>query len=126
MILREAGENELIPSVVKEGKPAKDFEPDFFIVSIAHGQPKQGVTDYNILKNYDFSVPNRDKQQKRQDFKDYIKRHKGDLPAKRFANFHMLLYLAELMDPDTSLTIAYHVAEEKPLDEALNDLLQSM
>ena len=37
MILREPGPNEMIPSVVKEGKPAKEFEPDFFIVSLAHG-----------------------------------------------------------------------------------------
>jgi len=58
MVLREAGPNEMIPSVVKEGKPAKEFEPDFFIVSLAHGQPK-GKKDYNILKNYDFPVYNR-------------------------------------------------------------------
>lgn len=37
MILREPGPNEMIPSVVKEGKPAKEFEPDFFIVSLGNG-----------------------------------------------------------------------------------------
>lgn len=37
MILREPGPNEMIPSVVKEGKPAKEFEPDFFIVSLSNG-----------------------------------------------------------------------------------------
>jgi nuclear protein localization family protein 4 len=60
MVLREPGPNEMIPSVLKEGKPAKEFEPDFFIVSLAHGQPK-GLKDYNILKNHDFPVMNRDK-----------------------------------------------------------------
>jgi hypothetical protein len=40
MVLRIAAPNEMIPSVVKEGKPVKEFEPDFFIVSLAHGQPK--------------------------------------------------------------------------------------
>jgi hypothetical protein len=59
MVLREPAANEMIPSVVKEGKPAKEFEPDFFIVSLAHGQPK-GSKDYNILKNYDFPVYFRD------------------------------------------------------------------
>lgn len=37
MVLREEGKNEKIPSVLKEGKPVKEFEPDFFIVSLAHG-----------------------------------------------------------------------------------------
>ena len=58
MILREAGPNEMITTVVMEGKTAKEFEPDFFIVSLSNGQPK-GKKDYNILKNYDFPVRNR-------------------------------------------------------------------
>jgi nuclear protein localization family protein 4 len=58
MVLREPGANEMIPSVVMEGKPVKEFEPDFFIVSLSNGQPKT-KKDYNILKNYDFPVRNR-------------------------------------------------------------------
>ena len=77
MVLREPAFNEMIPSVVKDGKTVKEFEPDFFIVSLAHGQPK-GNRDYNILKNYDFPFMNRPKAQTRQDYKDYIKRHKSE------------------------------------------------
>jgi nuclear protein localization family protein 4 len=53
MVLREPASNEMIPTVMKEGKPVKEFEPDFFIVSLTHGQPKT-KKDYNILKSYDF------------------------------------------------------------------------
>ena len=78
MVLREPAENEMIPSVVMEGKPVKEFEPDFFIVSLSNGQPKT-KKDYNILKNYDFPVRNRGgKAATRKDFQDYIKRHKGE------------------------------------------------
>jgi len=77
MVLREAGPNEMIPSVVKEGKTVKEFEPDFFIVSLAHGQPKN-KKDYNILKNYDFPPLNRNKKVSKADFKDYMKRHKSE------------------------------------------------
>lgn len=78
MILREPGPNEMIPSVMKEGKTVKEFEPDFFIVSLAHGQPKT-KKDYNILKNYDFPVFNRNgKFPNRQDYKNYIKKHKNE------------------------------------------------
>jgi nuclear protein localization family protein 4 len=77
MTLREGGPNEMIPSVVKEGKPAKEFEPDFFIVSLAHGQPK-GKKDFNILKNYDFPASNRGKMVTNKDFKEFLKRHKSE------------------------------------------------
>ena len=87
MILREAGENEMIPSVVKEGKPAKEFEPDFFIVSLANGQPKSGK-DYRYLKNYDFPVYNRSKKApQKKDFTDYLKKHKGEQSQRKYASF---------------------------------------
>lgn len=64
MVLRESGPNEMIPSVVKEGKTVKEFEPDFFIVSLGHGATRS-EKDYNILKNYDFPPLNRGKAQTR-------------------------------------------------------------
>ena len=87
MILREANPNEMIPSVVKEGKPAKEFEPDFFIVSLGNGQPRSGI-DYRYLKNYDFPPYNRgNKEPTIKDFQDYLKRHKGEPSQKKYASF---------------------------------------
>ena len=77
MVLREPKENEMIPSVVKEGKTVKEFEPDFFIVSLSNGQPRKN-NDFTILKNYDFTVYNRKKQPIRKDYQDYVKRHKKE------------------------------------------------
>jgi hypothetical protein len=37
MIIREPTSDEAMPAVLREGKPVKEFEPDFFIISIAHG-----------------------------------------------------------------------------------------
>lgn len=62
MILREPAANEMIPSVIMGGKPVKEFEPDFFIVSLNDGRPK-GTKDYNYLKNFDFQVRNRGQKQ---------------------------------------------------------------
>mmetsp|Transcript_35838 Transcript_35838/g.34875 ORF Transcript_35838/g.34875 Transcript_35838/m.34875 type:complete len:129 (+) Transcript_35838:1211-1597(+) len=105
MVLRECGPNEMIPSVMKEGAQVKEFEPDFFIVSVAHGQPKT-KKDFNILKNYDFPVFNRGKAPNKEDFKNYIKRHKSEPSQRKFACFQLLIYISELMDPDTALIIA--------------------
>ena len=125
MTLRECDSNEMIPSIVREGKPVKEFEPDFFVVSLGNGQPKQDK-DYSYLKNYDFPVSNRRNPPSQKDFKDYMKRHKSEPSQRGFANFHMLVFLAEMMDIDTSLSIATCVAEERKLDEALVELLQSI
>mgnify|MGYP000364670021 CR=1 FL=1 len=78
MILRTPSPIEMIPTVIKEGKPATELEPDFFIVSLANGQPK-GNKDYNYLKNHDFPIFSKDnKQIMGKEYKDYIRRHKGE------------------------------------------------
>ncbi len=125
MILREPGANEMIPSVMKEGKVVKEFEPDFFIVQAGHGVPKT-QKDYNILKNYDFPTPNRGKAPARQDFKTYLARHKGEPSQRRLACFSLLIYIADVLDINTALAIAEKVAKEEPLDSALVELLESM
>ncbi len=77
MILREPKEDEMIPSVLLEGKAAKEFEPDFFIVQLANGQPRV-KKDYTYLKNYDFPVLNRGVKHTKKDYGDYIRRHKTE------------------------------------------------
>lgn len=37
-------ENECMPAVLREGAPIKEFEPDFFLVSLANGQPNANNT----------------------------------------------------------------------------------
>ena len=45
---------------VAKGKESSKFDPDFFIVNVAHGAPsdKKG---HNILKTYDFPMESRQK-----------------------------------------------------------------
>jgi hypothetical protein len=78
------------------------------------------------LKYYDFPVSNRGKPVSRQDFKDFLRKHKQDPSQRKFACFQLLIYLAEMMDIHTALTIAQNVGEEKPLDPALVELLESI
>lgn len=125
MVLKVPKENEMVPSVLKEGNPVKEFEQDFFIVSLQHGHPKT-KKNYNIMKSYDFNVPNRDRKTQRKDFRDYFKRSKSMPAQERFACFNFLLYLAEIMDLDTALSVARCVANEQPLDPALVELLESL
>lgn len=59
MIIREPKHDEAMPAVLREGAPVKEFEPDFFLVSLAHGQPNANNTQFNILKRYDYPTKNR-------------------------------------------------------------------
>jgi hypothetical protein len=125
MILRTPAENEMIPSVLQEGKPAKEFEIDFFIVTLAHGSMKEGK-DFGILKFFDFPVANRQVSRSGKDFKDFIKRHKNEPATRRYASFQFLVYLAERLDVETAFTIAQSMAEEKAIDPALAEMLEQM
>lgn len=128
MIIREPNENEAMPAVLREGAPVKEFEPDFFIVSLAHGQPNQNNMKFNILKRFDFATMNRfGKKTTHKDFSNFMRQTKGQKTQyDRFASFQFLLCLAEVLDIDTALTIARHVEQEIPLDSALVELLESM
>lgn len=119
-------ETDMLPMVMKENKPVTEFEPDFFIVSLAHGQPRD-KRDYNILKNYDFPPANRLEGITKSDVASFITRHKMDKPNwRRFASFHFLVYLAQHLDLGTAETVADAVANEQQLDKVLVELISSI
>ena len=103
----------------------KEFEPEFFIVTMSHGQPAP-TTDYGILKLYDFPATNRGQPATRAEFKGYLKKYKSEPTERRFANFHLLIFIADLLDVDTALTLAQSVAAEKPIEDFLIELMESM
>jgi nuclear protein localization family protein 4 len=120
--VREPGPDDMVPTILTKGKGVKEIEPEFFIVSLAHGQPQHGK-DYNILKIHDFPAKNRDKPASQAEFSGYLKKYKAEKSERKFANFQLLLYVADLLDLDTAIAIATNVAAEKPLDPALVELL---
>jgi nuclear protein localization family protein 4 len=85
MVVREAEENEMIPAIIKEGKNVKEFDPEYFIVSLSNGQPKDTTQEFKILRNYDFLAQNRRMKPNKTDFKKYINAHKGDKSVHKFA-----------------------------------------
>ena len=59
LAVREPKPDEAMPPFLREGTGVKEFETDFMIVSLAHGQPNENNTQFNILKRYDYPVMNR-------------------------------------------------------------------
>lgn len=116
-----------MPAVLREGAGVTEFENEFMIVSLAHGQPNENNTQFNILKRYDYPVMHRfGKEQTQGDFTTFLRNSKGlKTNFERFSCFQFLLHLAKIMDIDTAITIAQNVVEEKPIDSALVELLET-
>lgn len=105
LVVRTPEPHEMVPPFVQEGAAVTEIPPEFFIVNVGHGQPAHG-NDYTIMKICDFPVRNRDDPATPAHFTGYLKKYASDPTEKIFANFQLLLYLAELMDVDTALTCA--------------------
>jgi len=67
------------------------------------------------------------KQQTQTDLKNFLmssKQMKNDY--ERFACFQFLMHISEMLDIETALTISRCIVDERPLDSALVELLESM
>jgi len=53
-------ERDVLPSIIVSGKTVTEFEPDFFIVNVAHGHSAHNK--FSIIKHADFPVENRQDQ----------------------------------------------------------------
>lgn len=76
------------------------------------------------MKIYDFPATNRGKSASRDEYRGYLKKYKGEVSERRFANFHLLLYISDLLDIDTAMAIANLVSVEAGLDSSLIELLE--
>lgn len=125
LMARQTDENEMVPTIVQEGKPVKQFDPEFFIVTLPNGMPKN-AKEYSILKNYDFLAANRQMKPNKNDVKNYIRAHKSDNSSEKFANFNFLLYIIKELDIDTVCVIAEKIAKEEQIDDFLVELVENL
>ena len=116
MVPRPQPEDDLIPQFITANKSVKEFDCEFFLVSLAHGQPAHDK-GYNILKVHE--VP-----QNYGELRGYLKKYKGLPTYQSFANFHLLVYLAKILDIGSALGIAEDVALEKPINEFIYELVE--
>ena len=124
MQVRKAKKGEILPTIYMEGKESSKFDPDFFIVNIAHGAPSD-KKNQNIIQTYDFPVASRCPKGivTTKMVMDYFKRYKGDDPNFKCANLFFLLFVAKAIDVETASTFAKQVVEKKINWEIVDSLL---
>ena len=126
MQVRKPKKGEILPTIYMEGKESSKFDPDFFIVNVAHGVPsnKKGQ---NIIQTYDFPVASRCPKGivTQNMIKDYFKKYKNTDANIKCANLYFLAYVAKTLDLETASTFAKQVLEKKINWEVVESLLSS-
>jgi len=126
MQVRKAKRGEILPTIYMEGKESSKFDPDFFIVNVAHGVPSD-KKNQNIIQTYDFPVASRANKGivTQNMIKDYFKKYKNTDPNIKCANLNFLAYVAKTLDIETASTFAKQVLEKKINWELVESLLSS-
>lgn len=117
--IREATKGELMPTILQSGKDMEEgkFDPDWFIVKVNDGVPKKRKS---IFKYSLFPVENRMGKPTRTNLKQYFDKIPKSEPSwARFADFHLLLYLAKEFDLDTVLLICDAIRDRTEVPDGI-------
>jgi len=124
-VVREAQKGELIPEFLAEGKPNKKILTDFFVVRVNDVAPKRHT---KLFVHADFPRENRQTHpQRRDDLKQYFKKRPSSEPSwSRFADFHLLLFIAKALDVDTAVQLCECVRERQEVQEGTKMLFEAL
>eukprot|EP00933_Yihiella_yeosuensis_P028245 TRINITY_DN22066_c0_g1_i1.p1 TRINITY_DN22066_c0_g1~~TRINITY_DN22066_c0_g1_i1.p1 ORF type:complete len:507 (+),score=106.69 TRINITY_DN22066_c0_g1_i1:127-1647(+) len=125
VLVREAEKNELIPDFCVEGKPNKKILTDFFVVRVNDTAPKK---HQRMFTHAEFPRENRQTHpQRREDIKKYFSRIAKSEPSwSKFADFHLLIYIAQEIDELTAIEIAKCVRDREEVPDGVTFLINQL
>lgn len=123
--LRDAEKNELLPQILEGGREAKTFDNDWLIVRVNESAPK---VSRSIFKNNFFSRENRGTKQTAEDAKKYFNNphlFKSGKSAAKYADFHLLLFIANVLGLETALAVCEAIDKNTEVDPVIEELIIS-
>eukprot|EP00744_Colponema_vietnamica_P010232 GILI01014484.1.p1 GENE.GILI01014484.1~~GILI01014484.1.p1 ORF type:complete len:309 (+),score=91.53 GILI01014484.1:602-1528(+) len=123
MTLRKADKSDLLPTIMEKGRPTEAFDPNWFIVNVTTLVPTRPRP---LFKHSDFPRENRPTKPRSSDVRAMLNKYRAEPFTDRISDFHLLLYLANLLDVDTACVLADAVQANKPIDATLQELLQEI
>eukprot|EP00742_Colponemidia_sp_Colp-10_P004099 GILJ01004374.1.p1 GENE.GILJ01004374.1~~GILJ01004374.1.p1 ORF type:complete len:568 (+),score=59.41 GILJ01004374.1:49-1752(+) len=123
MVERKAEHATLLPTIMANGAPTESFDPDWFLVNVNSGAPQKPRT---FFKHSDFARENRRTQPSPADVKAFLNKYRSEPFHERLSDFHLLVYLAQMLDIDTALVLCRSVADKTPVSQPLQDLLGAL
>jgi nuclear protein localization family protein 4 len=121
--IREPEKDELLPATLESGKDMRDFDCDFCLVRVNDGAPKKSRC---LLKGSGFPRENRGQARSPADIANYLRQNKGKPSNVKYADFHLLIYLGELLGVETAMAVAECVLQEVEVDKEMDDLIASL
>jgi nuclear protein localization protein 4 homolog len=124
--LREAIHGELQPEVLEAGKStSKDYDPDWFVVKVNSGAP---VKPRSFFVHSHFPRENRvSGPQLRSDIKRYLSKCASSEPGwSKCSDFHLLLFVARILDIDTAKVICEAVRDRTEVSQDMMDLIRAL
>lgn len=125
VVVREAAKGECMPNFLVEGKENRKIPTDFFVIRVVDGMPKKRIS---MFTHADFPRENRPRHlQQRDDLKKYFKKRSAGEPSwSRFADFHLLLFIAKALDVDTAVQLCECVRERQEVQEGTKMLFEAL
>ncbi|GFE54896.1 hypothetical protein BaOVIS_023000 [Babesia ovis] len=119
--------NEVLPQIIESGKEVTSFDPSWFVIRVNDSAP---ITPNSMFKYADFPRENRSA---RPVTPGAVKKFLSSRLAEGFdasdpnifSDFHLLLYLAKVLDVDTALAICDALLGTAPLDPIMVELLMA-
>ncbi|KAJ1613507.1 nuclear pore associated protein [Cryptosporidium canis] len=126
IIIREAEKGEILPQILEKGNSTCKFDAHWLIVRINESAPIQPKPFFSSSQ---FPRENRAIHQKPSDVSEFIKSRLTSMPITShhlLNDFHLLLYLANLFDEATAISICRSIVDKVPTDQRLLDILMSL
>lgn len=125
VIVRAGTKGECMPTFLVEGKDNRNIPTDFFVIPMVESMPKKVIS---LFTHADFPRENRPRQlQQRDDLKKYFKKRSSSEPSwSRFADFHLLLFVAKALDVDTAMQLCESIRERQEISEGTKMLFESL
>lgn len=126
-IREPSNKNELLPQIIESGKEVTSFDPSWFIIRVNDSAP---IEPRSIFKFFDFPRENRaGRKVNHDDVKSYLSSRlasgiEASDPAV-FSDFHLLLYLAKILDSETVEAICNAISGKAPLDPIMVEFLMT-
>lgn len=120
---REATKDEVMPAFLERGKDVKDFDPDFVCIRVNDSAPKRFRTK---LKHHEFPRENRQASRSPADLGRFLKQHRAEPTYERYSDFHLLIYIAELLGRETAVAIAECVDKGVDVDSDMHELISGL
>ena len=124
--LRASLPGELLPQILEAGKAASTvLDPDWFVVKVNSAAP---VKPRSFFVHSHFPRENRQNQQQfRSDIKRYLAKCSSNEPSwSKLSDFHLLLYIAQLLDIDTAKVLCDHVKQRKDVSPDLMEIIRDL